>query len=161
MSDDLEHGRAAFASREWAEASAALVAADEHGALAPADLELLAVSSYMLGRIDDYFATAERAYARWLTDDEVHRAARCAFFIGIFLATSGETGRAGGWFGRAQRLVDAAGVDCVERGYLLMPGALRRGAEGDAAASLVRAGITLQVPAACLLDLADPVAGLQ
>ena len=145
MSDDLERGRAAFASREWVEASAALVAADEHGSLAPADLELLAVSSYMLGRIDVYFATTERAYARWLTDDEVHRAARCAFYIGISLATSGETGRAGGWFGRAQRLVDAAGVDCVERGYLLMPGALRREAEGDTAGAYDAAARAVEV----------------
>jgi DNA-binding CsgD family transcriptional regulator len=85
----------------------------------------------MLGRTDDFFTVLERAYARWLSDGEVHRAARCAFYIGVSLATTGEIARAGGWFGRGQRLVDSAGVDCVEQGYLLMPGAFRREWEGD------------------------------
>jgi ATP/maltotriose-dependent transcriptional regulator MalT len=37
------------------------------------------------------------------------------------LATRGEVGPAGGWFGRAERLVGQEEQDCVERGYLLLP----------------------------------------
>ncbi len=131
MSVALERGRSAFADRAWAQASVALAEAETDEPLTAADLELLAISTYMLGSLDDFFATLERAYDTWLVDGEVHRAARCAFYIGVTSATRGEIGRAGGWFGRAQRLVDAAGVDCVEQGYLLMPGALRRESEGD------------------------------
>jgi DNA-binding CsgD family transcriptional regulator len=59
------------------------------------------------------------------------RAVRCAFWLGINLARRGEMGRATGWFGRAQRLVERQKDDCVERGYLLIPLLLRRVATGD------------------------------
>ena len=36
-----------------------------------------------------------------------------------------------GWLGRAQRLVERDGRDCVERGYLLMPALFRHEAAGD------------------------------
>ena len=39
--------------------------------------------------------------------------------------------RATGWLGRAQRLVERDGGDCVERGYLLVPIMLRHEAAGD------------------------------
>ena len=56
---------------------------------------------------------------------DASRAARCAFWIGMTLAIRGEIGPAGGWFGRAQRLVELEDQDCVEQGYLLMPVALQ------------------------------------
>ena len=121
MSVALERGRTAFAERAWVQASAALAEAETDEPLAGADLELLAIATYMLGSLDDFFATLERAFDMWLVDGEVHRAARCAFYIGVTYATRGEVGRAGGWFGRAQRLVEREGRDCVEQGYLLMP----------------------------------------
>jgi DNA-binding CsgD family transcriptional regulator len=127
----LEAGREAFESRAWSRAAAALVEADAADRLAPPDLELLAVASFMVGRIDDYFAALERAYAGWLTDDNVHRAARCAFYVGVHHATRGDVGKAGGWLAKAQRLVDTAGVDCVERGYLLMPKAIQSESAND------------------------------
>lgn len=40
-------------------------------------------------------------------------------------------GHAGGWFARAQRLVDGHGHECVEQGYLQLPLALRQEAAGD------------------------------
>ena len=40
-------------------------------------------------------------------------------------------GRATGWLGRAQRLVEREGRDCVERGYLLVPVMLQHEATGD------------------------------
>lgn len=131
MDDALERGRAGFAARAWTQAFTSLSDADTNEPLSAADLELLATAAFMLGRVDDFFTVLERAYARRLSDDEVHRAARCAFYLGISLATTGEIARAGGWFGRGQRLVDSAGVDCVEQGYLLMPRALRRESDGD------------------------------
>ena len=47
------------------------------------------------------------------------------------LAIRGEMGPASGWFGRAQRLVEREGRDCVERGWLLVPVVFQLEAAGD------------------------------
>jgi ATP/maltotriose-dependent transcriptional regulator MalT len=47
----------------------------------------------------------------------------------------GEVARGGGWLARARRLLDDAQLDCVEQGYLLIPLAIQRLTEGDAAAA--------------------------
>ena len=52
----------------------------------------------------------------------------------------GETGRATGWMGRAQRLVEREARDCVERGYLLLPAMFRHEAAGDLDAAAATAG---------------------
>ncbi len=49
----------------------------------------------------------------------------------MHLFLRGEHGRGTGWLARAQRLVDAQGADCVERGYLLMPAVFRHEAQGE------------------------------
>ena len=49
----------------------------------------------------------------------------------MFLARRGEVGRASGWLGRAQRLVDREGRDCVEQGYLLIPVVFQHEAAAD------------------------------
>src|SRR5206468_12021970 len=54
-----------------------------------------------------------------------------AFWVGTNLALRGELGPAGGWLGRAQRIVDAQEGECVEHGYLLVPVAFQHGAQGD------------------------------
>jgi DNA-binding CsgD family transcriptional regulator len=105
--------------------------ADEAAPLEAEDLELLATSSSMVGRMDDYLALLERAHRAYLDAGERLRAARCAGWIGMNLAIRGEVGPAGGWFGRAQRLVEREGRDCVEQGYLLLPVALQHQAMGD------------------------------
>jgi hypothetical protein len=48
-------------------------------------------------------------------------AARAAFWLGFRLLGDGELSRGSGWLARAERLVELAGCDCVERGYLLLP----------------------------------------
>ena len=47
------------------------------------------------------------------------------------LAVRGEFGPASGWFGRAQRLVEREGRDCVEQGWLLVPVVFQLEAAGD------------------------------
>jgi len=64
---------------------------------------------------------------------------RCAFWIGINLTLRGEMGRASGWLGRARRLVEGEGRDCVEQGYLLMPVMFEREAAGDHEAAIAAA----------------------
>jgi DNA-binding NarL/FixJ family response regulator len=128
---DLEHGREAYAKGAWLDAYTALSRADRAAALGAADLELLANAASMVGRMDVYRSALERAHRAYLDGGERLRAARTAGWIGMNLAIAGEIGPAGGWFGRAQRLVDREGRECVEQGYLLLPTALQRQAAGD------------------------------
>jgi len=128
---ELEQGRESYARRAWLDAYTALSHADETAPLGAEDLELLATSASMVGRMDDYLSVLERAHEVYLDSGESLRAARCAFWIGMNLAIRGEVGPAGGWFGRGQRLVEREGRDCVEQGYLLVPLALQRQAMGD------------------------------
>jgi DNA-binding CsgD family transcriptional regulator/tetratricopeptide (TPR) repeat protein len=137
----LERGRRASARRAWREAFEALSAADEATPLGAEDLELLATAAYMLGRPDD-LSGLERAYQLYLDADEPLRAARCAGWVGMHLFTRGELGQATGWLGRAQRLVEHVGHDCVEQGWLLFPRMFQQEATGDyeaAAATAARA----------------------
>jgi DNA-binding CsgD family transcriptional regulator len=128
---DLETGREAYTRRSWLDAYDALSRADTAAPLASADLELLATSAAMVGRMDDYLALLERLHHAYLAVDEPLRAARAAFWIGMNLAVRGDVGPAGGWFGRAPRLVERVDRDSVERGYLLVPIAFQRQASGD------------------------------
>jgi len=55
--------------------------------------------------------------------------------LGLGLLHRGEVARGGGWLARARALLDEAQLDCVERGYLLMPVAMEGLATGNAAAA--------------------------
>ncbi len=129
--DALERGRTAYAERTWLDAHESLAAADRDASLGAQDLERLATAAYMLGRDEDYLGGLERAYRLHVDAGAPLPAVRCAFWLGTTLALRGEGGRAGGWLGRAQRLLERAGGDCVERGYLLTPAMFEREAAGD------------------------------
>ena len=129
--DELERGRQSYARRVWVDAYKLFSHADQLATLEAGDLELLATSAYMIGRDDDHVSALERAHHVYLDAGEVLRAVRCAFWVGINLALRGEMGRATGWFGRAQRLVERQERDCVERGYLLVPVMLQHEATDD------------------------------
>lgn len=128
--DELERGRAAYATLAWEAAYESLARADELEPLGAADLELLATSAYMLGREDEWLRLMERACRRRADEGEQQSAARLAFWIGMHLFLRGQMGPGSGWLGRAQRLLEDEG-ECVERGYLLMPVAFQHEAEGD------------------------------
>ena len=132
----LERGRRGHAMRSWVDAYEALSAADSAAPLGTEDLERLATSAYMLGNDEAYVAALERAHHAQLAAAERLPAARAAFWIAINLATRGEAGGAQGWFGRAQRLVDAEEGECVERGYLLLARLLERAGAGDHGAAV-------------------------
>jgi DNA-binding NarL/FixJ family response regulator len=141
----VERGRRAYAGRAWREAHAALSEADVAAPLAASDLELLATAAAMLGRDEEWSGTLERAHYAYLEAGEPRRAVRCAFWIGVRLARAGELGPATGWLGRAQRLLDADGGDCVERGYLLIPQLFAQEAQGDLDAAAATAGVAAKV----------------
>lgn len=125
MADPVTQGRRAYQRRAWSEAVAHLSIADQQGELTAADLEKLAEAAYLTGGAEAAAEIWERAHRAYLAEDAIPGAVRCAAWLGFVLLQSGEHARAGGWLGRAQRLLDEApGLDCVERGYLLLPAAV-------------------------------------
>ncbi len=163
MNQLLELGRAAYARREWRDAFEAFSQAAALAPLGPEDVDRLAWSAALLGDDTSLLASLERLYDLRLAAEQTLPAARAAFWAGFRLAALGEHGRAGGWLGRAAQLVERAGEECVERGYLLLPEAHRLLAAGDgeAAAQAARraAGIGARLGDADLTSLAHSIEG--
>ncbi|MFL5518254.1 MAG: LuxR C-terminal-related transcriptional regulator, partial [Gemmatimonadales bacterium] len=103
--------------------------------LDPDDLVRLGTAAHLLGREEESADLAARAHHEYLARGNAQRAARCAFWVAMPLLFKGETARAGGWISRGRRLLEAGQHDCVERGYLLLPDALRSIFEGDSASA--------------------------
>ena len=137
--DELQRGRDAYARRAWLDAHERLTSVHGRQPLGAPDLELLATTSFMLGRDDDTVAWLERAHQQYLDDGLTLRAVRCAAWIVMNLAIRGEIGPATGWLGRAQRLIADEG-ECAERGWLLIPSVFQREAAGEFAAAAAVAG---------------------
>src|SRR5207302_1052239 len=136
----LDRGREAFERQAWGRAYEQLTAAGHQAPLAVEDLERLAMAAYLLGRDDDSADVMGRAHHECLRMGDTTGAARCAFWLAFGLLNRGEMARGGGWLARARRLLDEGGQDCVERGYVLLPGALQSIEEGDAATAEIAFG---------------------
>jgi DNA-binding CsgD family transcriptional regulator len=121
----LERGRACFERHAWNDAFRALSLADASTPLATDDLQRLATSAGLTAREEEMLPAQERLYHACLESGERLAAARAALWLGFRLFARGEAGRAGGWLGRAQRLVEGEGRDCAEQGYLLLPAGQR------------------------------------
>lgn len=119
--DELDRGRACYRQRAWLQAHTALSRADKAAGLDAPDLELLAMSGFLVGQDHGAVRVLERAHQIYLQASDPVGAARCAIWAGFGLLDFGEPAQAFGWFGRAGRLLDRAGRDCAERGYLLIP----------------------------------------
>jgi hypothetical protein len=66
----LARGREASAQRAWLDAYTSLSEADEAAPLGVEDLELLATSASMVGRMDEYLALLERRPERQVLSAE-------------------------------------------------------------------------------------------
>jgi DNA-binding NarL/FixJ family response regulator len=128
LTGDLDQARAAFDRRAWSEAYRQLSTLDP---MQPEDRQRLATAAYMLGRDDDCAAWWERAHDGWLERGEPILAARCAGWLAIGLLVRGRIALGSGWLARCARLLDEAGTDCAERGYLLLPEAVQHIDAGD------------------------------
>jgi DNA-binding NarL/FixJ family response regulator len=138
--ETLERGRESFERRAWGNAFDQLSAADQQTPLAPEDLERLAMAAYLVGRDADRDEVLARAHQEWLRLGSAVGAVRCAFWLAFGLLNRGELARGGGWLARARRLLEDGQLDCVEQGYLLVPVALQRLVEGDAATAYTTFG---------------------
>ena len=126
LSGELARGRGYVEKRAWAHAFHSLSRADASAPLDAEDLELLAQSAYLIGRDEDFLKTLDRAHDGYRKSGKTACAVRCAFWLGLNLLFMGETGRGNGWLAGARRMIERAGVDCVEQGYLLLPTAEQR-----------------------------------
>ncbi len=121
VSGELARGRRNCEKRAWADAFQSLSRADKQAPLGVEDLELLAMSAYLIGRDEEFLKTLDRAHSAYRKAGETTRAARSAFWLGLSLLFKGEVGRGTGWLAGARRLIEREKADCVERGYLLLP----------------------------------------
>jgi DNA-binding NarL/FixJ family response regulator len=138
-----EQARESVARRRWGPAFAELSAARRERDLDAEDLELLAVSAYMLGRDGDCEEAWVGAHHAWLRRGEPERAARCAFRHALGLFFRGDLAPAMGWVARGGRLLEDSPHPCAEQAWLQMLGALPSLFAGDTQAaqpSFVEAG---------------------
>ena len=133
MAPEVAKALALYRRQAWSEAYEAFGLADQASPLTAQDLERLAECACLSGHEAGHLAALERAHRAHLDDGNAIRAARCAFWLGMFLLLGGETGHATGWLARAERLVARQERGCVEHGYLALPAAEAHLAAGDAA----------------------------
>src|SRR5689334_1321092 len=120
---------------DWSAQYGDLAARDRRTPLQPPDLERLGIAAYLAGDEPASIDAHTRAHHLALANGDVRQAVRSAFWIGFALIGARELTRAGGWAARARRLLDDAGQDCVEYGYVMLPQALQQVAAGEIAAS--------------------------
>lgn len=102
-----------------------LLGAVDPDELGPEEHELLAVASGLTEH-DQCEVCWERAHVAWLELGDLRRAARCAFWLGMFLVDRRrQVAPAMGWLQRGLRLVEEADLDCVERWMFQVPTAMQ------------------------------------
>jgi len=132
---DVVRGRDAARRLAWADAYSALTAAEQSATVTGEDLELLACAAYLLGHLDDCHRALRRAGLEYVAVGRPGRAARCLFWVAFTMLLQGDMAQAGGWLGRASRLLEQAPTESSEHGLLLLPESVRAAAVGDYAAS--------------------------
>ncbi len=82
------------------------------------DLDRLATAAYLTGHDEDGFTYWVRAHQLCIDEGAMHRAAYFGGKVAQGLGFKGDLGRCRGWIDRCTRLLNDAGIDCVEQGYL-------------------------------------------
>ncbi len=130
-----EHADAAFADRAWAVAASAYAEADADAdqPMPPAELERWGLAAFLVGRSEESDTARERAHHAYLVAGDIEAAARVGHWLGMTLVLRGEPARGGGWFARAQTVLDENGVtDSVWHQFLLLSAGMRTLFDGDA-----------------------------
>lgn len=137
----LDRGRTAYSEHRWTDAIAGLDAADRATAATAEDLEQLATAALLVGRFEESVEWRTRAHEAFLAERDVDGAIRSAVWLGMEFMYVGNLAQGGGWFARAQRLLDEHPDGRPDHGFLFIPeglAALYRGDAADAAASFAR-----------------------
>lgn len=129
--DLLKRGRQAHRLRDWKNAYSSLSSANETGPVPAADLELLSTAAFMVGKVREMLSAQEAAYSGYIEEGQKLPAARLAFWVASNLASRGKLSEASGWVERGSRILEPMSEPCVERGYMLLPTALRHVLSGE------------------------------
>lgn len=127
----LEYGRVCYEASAWQDAFEALSRVNVLCPLAEADLQRLVWAAALTAHDAEMLVALERLFQLHLEAGNTAGAARSAFWLGYRLGLLGEVGRANGWLGHAQRLVEKMDQAGPEPGYLLLPLVRRQLAGGD------------------------------
>jgi DNA-binding SARP family transcriptional activator len=141
--DTLAEARRALEMREWQRAFELLSAADD-GALGAEDLDGLAEAALWAGRPHDSLAARQRAHDAFIEAGDRRRAAVVAVVLCLHHAARLHLAVAGGWFQRAQRLLEDE-TECPEHGFLAWAAALFAIGTGDLQGGLEQARRTHDV----------------
>jgi len=125
--------RKPVAPRDWQAEYALLSARDRRAPLGPDELERLGIAAFLSGHEGDSIEVHTRAHNLALDEGDARQAARSAFWVAFILLGSRELTRAAGWAARARRLLDERRLDCVERGYVMLPQGVEQSTAGDLA----------------------------
>jgi DNA-binding CsgD family transcriptional regulator len=134
----MEKGRKAFARHDWQTAYDQLALAAADTSADPEAVELLAEAAWWLGRLDECIDLRERAFARRESEGPTRRAARIATLLYYDHCWQGRRAVAGGWLGRARRLLESD-PSCPEWGYLLVLEAEGAHSEGALSSAVEKA----------------------
>ena len=102
----LDRGRTAYSEHRWTDAINGLDAADRATAATALDLEQLATAALLVGRFEESVAWRTRAHEAFIAERDLDGAIRSAVWLGMEFMYVGNLAQAGGWFARAQRLLD-------------------------------------------------------
>lgn len=125
---DVQNG--SYQQLSWSEAYKTLK--EKHNALDTEELYHLALAAYLTGRDEESIDILARTHHQFLKNEEIRKAVRSAFWIGMMLMFKGERSRGSGWFSRAQRLVEEHHYQGPENGLLLVPAGVGSLGEGNA-----------------------------
>ena len=117
MESAVADARAACEEHRWGDAWR-LFSQVSGDALDVDDLDRFATAAYLTGRDEEGLARWGEAHQRCVDDGSVHRAAHFGMRLAQSLGFMGDFPRCSGWVDRTARLLDEAGIDCVEQGYL-------------------------------------------
>jgi DNA-binding NarL/FixJ family response regulator len=144
-SSALERGRESFGRRMWGDAYRALSDADRETPLEPQDLERLGMAAQLLGNNAESTELLARLHSELVARGDAAYAARAAVWMAIRLLFEGKSAPSSGWVSRARRLLEEHPGDCVERGYVILPDALKAAFEGNAEVSRDRFSEILRI----------------
>lgn len=132
---DAGEGMLAVARHDWSLAFGILSAADRVATLGGAELNALADAALFTGHPSESLSARRRAHAAFVQESQSKAAAMMAVVLAIHFAARLRLAVAGGWFQRAQRLLEGS-EDSPEHGFLLWCATLFSIATGKPAEAL-------------------------
>ncbi|MEX2293042.1 MAG: LuxR C-terminal-related transcriptional regulator [Acidimicrobiales bacterium] len=141
----LDDAREFVARWSWTEALTAARSVTPGSGRPEGDrLDILAESSWWLGRLDDCIEAREQAYTHYLDAGELRRAGQCAVWLWEHHGMRARPAIANAWLRRARRAV-GEDVESVEYGHLILREAEGLHGSGDLkqASAMAREALTL------------------